>query len=679
MANPFLIEWNTPFGAPPFEKIKVNDYIPAIKKAITTARKEIKSIIDDVKPPDFANTIGPYERSGSFLGRIIPVLFNLNSAETSKELQAVAREVSPLLTRFSNDITLNKKLFNRISAVYHNRDKQGLSVEQIRLTEKKYRNFIQGGAGLPAGPRKRFREISEELATLTIRFEENVLEETNSFEFHTPELTDLQGLPGNLIETAAMEARSRGKEGWVFTLHFPSYVPFMQYSERRDLREKLFRAYSSRGCRGNNNDNRELVIKIVNLRLELAKILGYPNYAAMGLVDNMADSQAIVEKFLNELFNASVKAAGRDFSQVSSFAYENGHSGQLERWDWPFYSEKLKKKIFSINDEILRPYFRLEKAENAILRLATTLYGIRFVELDTVPVYHPDVKTFGVYDQDDSFLGLFYADYHPRTGKSGGAWMTSYREQSLTDGMEVRPLISIVANFTRPGETTPSLLSFNELTTFLHEFGHSLHGLLTRCTYEALSGTSVSRDFVELPSQLMENFAYEKEWLDTWAEHYETGEKIPAEMIEKIRASATYMEGYACLRQLGFAFLDMAWHSVTEPVTDPVPEFEIRSTMKTELFPLVEGSVVSTAFNHIFPGGYAAGYYGYKWAEVLDADAFSLFTETGIFNRKTAESFRKNILEKGGTDKPMDLYIRFRGKEPSLDALLKRSGLINRD
>jgi len=677
MANPFLTEWNTPFGAPPFEKIRVSDYVPAIRKAITAARKEIKRIIDDVNPPDFFNTIEPYERTGSILGRIIPVLFNLNSAETSKELQSVAREVSPLLTRFSNDITLNRKLFRKISAVYHNREAQGLSVEQIRLTEKKYRNFIHGGASLITGKRKRFREISEELATLTLRFEENVLEETNSYEFHTIDSADLQGLPSNLIETAALEARSRGKEGWVFTLHFPSYVPFMQYSERRELREKLYRAYSSRGFRGNDNDNRELIIKIVNLRLELAKILGYPNYAALVLEDNMADSQVTVEKFLNELFDASVKAAGRDFSQVSSFASENGHSGPLERWDWSYYAEKLKKKIFSINDEILRPYFRLEKAENAILRLASTLYGIRFIEIDTVPVYHTEVKTFGVYDTDESFLGLFYTDYHPRNGKSGGAWMTSYREQSFIDGQEVRPLISIVANFTRPGETTPSLLSFNELTTFLHEFGHSLHGLLTRCTYEALSGTSVSRDFVELPSQLMENFAYEKQWLDTWAAHYETGERIPAEMIEKIRASSTFMEGYACLRQLGFALLDMAWHTVTEPVTDQVPDFERRATMKTELFPLVEGSVASTAFNHIFAGGYAAGYYGYKWAEVLDADAFSLFTETGIFNRKTAESFRKNILEKGGTEKPMELYIRFRGREPSLRALLKRSGLID--
>jgi peptidyl-dipeptidase Dcp len=676
MTNPLLQEWNTPFGTPPFHLIETIHFKPAVEEAIKSAANEIKIITDNNELPDFENTIASLDRAGETLGKITSLLFNLNSADTNKPLQKVAQEVSPLLTRFSNDITLNEKLFARIKIVSESKGTSEFTVEQKILLERKFRNFILGGADLKVEARKRFRAISEELATLSLKFEENVLEETNLFELHITDREDLAGLPESLIETASKEAEIRKKTGWVFTLHFPSYVPFMQYSDRRHLREKMLKAYSSRAFRGNEFDNRQNARKIANLRLEIARMLGFKTFAEMILGDRMADTPEKVENFLEQLFQASKPAASRDFEHIRSFAESQGHTGALERWDWAFYSEKLKKKLYDIDDEILKPYFSLEKVETAVLGLATTLYGIRFIRNNTIPVYHPEVKTFEVYDHDNSFLSILYIDYHPRPGKNGGAWMTSYRDQKNENGNDVRPLISIVANFTRPSETRPSLLSFNELTTLLHEFGHSLHGMLTKCTYEGLSGTNVARDFVELPSQFMENFAFEKEWLDTWATHYLTDEKIPVEIINKIKEASTFNEGYACLRQLSFGFLDMAWHTIINPVDINISDFESVAMAKTELFPSIEGLNMSASFGHIFGGGYGAGYYGYKWAEVLDADAFSYFTETGIFNKETAASFRKNILEKGGTDKPKDLYVRFRGKEPSIDALLKRSGLI---
>jgi peptidyl-dipeptidase Dcp len=674
MINPLLEEWATPFKTPPFDKIKTEHFRPAIEEAIMLAGKEIDAIAENSSEPDFENTIAALERSGEPLSAITSILFNLNSAETNKEMQEAAQEVSPLLTRFSNDITLNEKLFERINKVYESREKAGLTIEQKILVERKYRNFRLGGAGLKDEEKARFREISEQLATLSLKFEENVLEETNAFELHLTKETDLAGLPESLREMASMEARKRDKDGWVFTLHFPSYVPFMQYSERQDLREKMLKAYSSRAFRGNEHDNRENVLKIANLRLEMAKMLGFQNFAEMILGDRMADTPGKVEKFLDELYTASKPAAHRDFGNLKSFAAESGH-GEIQRWDWAFFSEKLKKKLYDIDDELLKPFFPLEKVEEAIFGLASRLYGIRFVRNNTIPVYHPEVNTFEVYDRDNSFLAIFYTDYHPRPGKNGGAWMTSYRDQRKENGKDVRPFISIVANFTRPTETLPSLLTFNEVTTFLHEFGHSLHGMLTKCTYESLSGTGVARDFVELPSQFMENFAYEKEWLDTWAVHYQTGEKLPSEIIEKIKESLVFNEGYSCYRQLSFSLLDMAWHTLQTPSEQDIEDFELKAMSKTELFPRVPGLNMSVSFGHIFGGGYAAGYYGYKWAEVLDADAFEKFRETGIFNMETAESFRRNILEKGGTEKPMDLYVAFRGRAPRIEAFLKRSGL----
>jgi peptidyl-dipeptidase Dcp len=676
MNNPLLQEWKTPFGTPPFDLIETIHYKPAIEEAIRFATGEIKSITDNSELPVFENTIAALDRAGETLGRITSVLFNLNSADTGKALQEVAQEVSPLLTRFSNDITLNEKLFQRIRVVFESKETAGLTTEQKILTERKFRNFILGGAALKEEEKRRFREISEEMATLSLKFEENVLEETNSFELQITDRNDLAGLPDSIIEMASIEAEKRKKQGWIFTLHFPSYVPFMQYSERRDLRAKMLKAYSSRAFRSNEFDNTQNTLRLANLRIEIANMLGFSTFAEMILGDRMADSPEKVENFLEELYEASKSAALRDFEHIRSFAESTGHTDSIERYDWAYYSEKLKKKLYSIDDEILKPYFSLEKVETAVLGLATTLYGIRFVSNNIIPVYNPEVKTFEVYDYDDTFLSVLYIDYHPRKGKNGGAWMTSYRDQKNENGNEVRPLISIVANFTRPSETRPSLLSFSELTTFLHEFGHALHGMLTKCAYESVSGTNVARDFVELPSQFMENFAFEKEWLDTWAMHYLTGEIIPDEFISKIKEASTFNEGYACYRQLGFGFLDMAWHTIIKPVEKNISDFESEAMARTELFPPIEGLNMSVSFGHIFGGGYAAGYYGYKWAEVLDADAFSYFGETGIFNHETATSFRKNILEKGGTEKPHDLYLRFRGKEPSIKALLKRSGLI---
>ncbi len=675
MINPLLQEWKTPFGTPPFKEIEIAHFKPAVEEAIKIAENEITTITENTAEPDFENTVAELDRAGEVLSKITSILFNLNSAETSKSLQETAQEISPILTRFSNDITLNEKLFKRIAKIFEEKEISGLDTEQKMLVERKYRQFMLGGAGLKETERARFREVSEELSTLSLKFEENVLEETNSWELHITDRSDLAGLPESLIEMAASEAARREKEGWVFTLHYPSYVPFMQYSEKRELREKMLRAYSTRSFRGNEYDNCENVLKITRLRLEVAKMLGFENYAGMILGDRMADTPEKVEKFLDDLYIASKPAAYRDFNNLRSFAEEWGHKSPVERWDWAFFSEKLKKKLYDIDDEILKPYFPLEKVQEAIFSLASRLYGIKFQSNNTIPVYHPEVRTFEVYDQDDSFLAILYTDYHPRQGKNGGAWMTSYRDQRKENGNDIRPFISIVANFTRPTETRPSLLSFNELTTFLHEFGHSLHGMLTKCTYEGLSGTNVARDFVELPSQFMENFAFEKEWLDSWVSHYETGQKLPDDLIKKIKDAAVFNEGYSCYRQLSFSFLDMSWHTVTKPVETDIAEFESRAMAKTELFPPDKSLNMSAAFAHIFGGGYAAGYYGYKWAEVLDADAFEYFRETGIFNRQTAESFRKNILETGGAEKPIELYKKFRGREANIEAFLRRSGL----
>lgn len=673
--NPLTAKWDTPFGVPPFGTIAVEHYIPAIKEAINRAKSEIDRITGSAEPPGFDNTVEALERSGMEVSLISQLLFNLNSAETSPELQAAAMEASPLLTGFANDITLNEELFARIEQVYRKRDYTVYTPEQQMLLEKTRRNFILGGAGLEGYKRERFREVTSGLASLSLRFEENVLAETNDFKLHITSEDDLAGLPRQVREQAAAEATSAGLAGWVFTLHAPSYIPFMQYAEKRSLREKMFKAYASRSFRKNEYDNRDTVKRIVNLRLELARLLGYPDYASLVLEERMASSAGEVMSFLNKLLAVSLPAAHADFSRISEFAAGEGLKGELMKWDWAYYSEKFKKLTLKIDDEMLRPYFRLEPVREAVFALAGRLYGITFREVAGVPVYHPDVTVYEV-NEGDRHLALLYLDFHPRKGKSGGAWMTTFRNQYRTDEGDVRPVVSLVMNFTRPSASAPSLLTHNELTTLLHEFGHALHAIFSECTYESLSGTGVVRDFVELPSQIMENWAYEKEWLDTWAGHYLTGEKIPAAMLEKLRELSVYNEGYACLRQLSFGLLDMAWHTLKNENGTDVESFERNAMMATELFPHVEGTNVSVAFGHLFGGGYAAGYYGYKWAEVLDADAWEMFKENGIFDREAARSFRENILARGATEKPGELYRAFRGREPSVEPLLKRSGFL---
>lgn len=674
MNNPLLTSWNTPHKLPPFEIIKAIHFKPAVELAINEAKSEIDNICNNTDLPDFNNTIEALERIGEKLDNISSVLFNLNSAETNKDLQEAARDVSPLLSAFSNDINLNRSLFKRVETVYSQYNSLNLPVEEKMLLKKQYRGFIRGGAGLDESKRDRFREISKELSTLTLKFGENVLEETNAYELHITNKDDLAGIPDSILEAAGEEARNRKKEGWVFTLHYPSYIPFMQYADNRKLREKVLKAYSSRAYNSKSNDNKEIVRRIINLRLEKAIMLGYNNHAEYTLEDRMLNSPDKVSSFLNDLFLSSHKFAKKDYKDLSDFAKKSGATLPVEKWDWAYYSESLKKKKYDISDEILKPYFKLEDVEKAIFSLAGKLFGLSFNERNDLPKYHPEVKTFEVYDINKELISVFLVDYHPRKGKSGGAWMTAYREQSVQNKQNIRPIISIVTNFSRSTESRPALLTHNEVTTFLHEFGHALHGMLSQCKYSSLSGTNVSKDFVELPSQIMENWAYEKEWLDSWARHYKTGEKIPEEQLLRIREALIFNEGHACNRQLSFGMLDMAWHTLKTEFKGDIKEFEDEAMQTTELFKPIDTANMSCAFGHLFAGGYAAGYYGYKWAEVLDADAFSLFKQRGISDKTTAESFRKNILERGGTEEAMDLYKRFRSQEPSLEPLLIRSG-----
>ncbi len=672
--NPLLRQWNTPFNIAPFSEIRASDFKPAIEYAIAKALKEIDAITADTSEPDFRNTVEALEKAGDLINRITPVLFNLNSAETSPELQAAAQEAAPLLTGLANDISLNTELFKRLKAVWNNRENMNLTREEQILLDRKYKSFVRGGASLSDEEKEQFRAITTELSMLSLQFEENLLAETNDFEMLLTNPDDLAGLPDGIREAAAEEAKERGKEGWLFTLHFPSYIPFMQYSERRELREKMFRAYAMRSYRGNTHDNSEIVKRIVTLRLDLANLLGYADFASFALEERMAKRPSMVSAFLTDLLNASLKAGKRDVDDIRAFAKESGFSEELSRWDWAYWSEKLKMKRFNIDDEVLRPYLPLEKVQEAVLGLATRLYDITFIPNREIPVYHQEVKTFEVKDTDGSIIAILMLDFHPRKGKSGGAWMTGYREQYYSHGERVIPIVSLVMNFTRATPARPALLTHSELTTFLHEFGHALHGMLSDCKYESLSGTNVKRDFVELPSQMMENWAWEKEWLDSWATHYQTGEKIPDEILTMLRHSLTYNEGYASMRQLSFGLLDMAWHTLSHPFNGDIISFEREAMSSADLLPYVNGTSMSCSFGHLFSGGYAAAYYGYKWAEVLDADAFSLFHERGIFDKETATSFRKNILERGGSEEPDILFELFRGRKPDSQALIERCG-----
>lgn len=676
MINPLLADFNTPFNTPPFHLINNNHYLPAFKEAMNMGREEINSIINNSETPTFDNTIKALELSGVKLSRISRIFFNMNSAETSDSIQEIARKVSPLLSAYSNDIVLNEKLFKRIKYIYDNKRSLRLTPEQKTLLEETFKSFTRQGALLNNEEKERYRKITSELSELSVKFGENTLAETNAYQLHITDEADLAGIPSQFVNAAEQLAKSNEKDGWIFTLHAPSYMPFMQYAKNRTLREKIFKAYSLRCNNNNSNDNKEVIKRIIQLRLEKAQILGYANYADYILENRMAETTDNVMLFLDDLLDKSLEFAKSDVKEVEEYAHSIGLTDSLQRWDYSFYSEKLKKSKFDLSDEMIRPYFQLDKVKEGIFDLSNKLFGISFKRNLEIPVYHKDVEVYEVYEEDGTLLSILYLDFFPRPSKQGGAWMTSFRNQSKNETENIRPHISLVCNFTPPSDDKPSLLTFNEVTTFLHEFGHALHGMFSDVTYESLAGTNVYRDFVELPSQLLENWATEKLWLNDIASHYETGKSIPLELINKIIASSKYQSGYFTVRQLSFGFTDMAWHTLKEPFNDNVIDFEKNAMSKTELFPEVLNSAMSTAFSHIFDGGYAAGYYGYKWAEVLDADAFSLFKENGIYDKTTAAKFRHNILSKGGTEHPMKLYVAYKGSEPTNDALLERSGLI---
>ncbi len=675
--NPLLNKFNTPFETPPFKEIKNEHFLPAIKEAIRQGKKEIEAITANPAKPDFQNTIEALERGGELVNQVAGIFFNLNSAETNDEIQAIAREISPLLTDFSNDKLLDEKLFRRIEAVYHERDSLALNTEEKTLLDDTYKAFVRNGAKLSEEEKSRLRDIDKKLSQLSLQFGENVLKETNAFTLTIDKEEDLAGLPDHVVEAAAMTAQEMGEEGkWVFTLQFPSYIPFVTYSERREARRKMFLAYGSKAFKGDESDNQAIVLEIVRSRLERARLLGYASHADFVLEERMAESPGKVNDFLGNLLQYALPVGGREVEELAAYAKSIGGPDKLERWDIAFYSEKLKKEKYEIDDETLKPYFQLENVIDGVFQIAERLYGLRFKEVDHIQVYHPDVRVYEVTDSEGTHVAIFYADFFPRPGKRNGAWMTSFRGQKKRHGADIRPHISIVCNFTKPTKSKPSLLTFDEVTTLFHEFGHALHGMLAQGTYESLSGTNVYWDFVELPSQIMENWAYEKESLDLFARHYETGEVIPIEYIEKIRESANFMEGYQTVRQIGLALLDMGWHTDQADTIADVGDHERQLQKKTDLLTPVKDTNTSCSFSHIFQGGYASGYYSYKWAEVLDADAFEFFQETGIFNKDTARLFSAHILSAGGSEHPMELYKRFRGKEPSPEALLRRTGML---
>ncbi len=674
--NPFFSAYKTPYDTAPFSKIKNEYYEPAFDKGIKEHQAEINKIVKQKAEATFENTILPYEESGKLLSRVASVFFNLLSAESSDEMMEIAQRVQPKISIHSNEITLNEELFKRVKTVYDKRFESNLNPEQVRLVEKIYQGFENSGATLVGKDRDTYKELSSKLSQLTLTFGQNALKESNKFEMLLTDEADLAGLPQMVKDAAAAKAKAKNKEGYMFDLSAPSYIAFMKYSSRRDLREKLYIAYATKCVAGGEFDNQENVRQIVKTRLEIAKLLGYPDYATYVLRNKMAKDKQHVYDLLNNLFDAYGRAAREDVKMVEGFAVGmEGKAIDLKPWDWSYYSEKLKDAKYSVSDELVRPYFELENVKKGVFGLATDLYGITFKKNPKIQVYHPEVEAWDVLDENGNFLAVLYTDFHPREGKRQGAWMSEFKGQYVEKGKDSRPHITIVMNFTRPTDTEPALLTFDEVDTFLHEFGHALHGILTECTYETLSGTNVLHDFVELPSQIMQNWLKEKEYLDKFAVHYKTGEKIPAELVQKLINAANYNAGYSCYRQLSFGYLDMAWHTLAEAYTGDVISFERKAMGKTGLLPTVDGTAMSTSFSHIFSGGYAAGYYGYKWAEVLDADAYAKFKETGIFNKETAESFRKNILERGNTEEPMSLYVKFRGQEPTVDALLKRNGV----
>ena len=676
--NPFFSKYNTPHGTVPFDQIKLEHYEPAIVEGMARQKAEIDAIINNPDEPTFANTVEPYELSGEMLERTTTVFGNQLSANTCDELQELANKLMPMLSEHENDISLNEQLYARIKKVYDNRANEQLNAEQQKLLEDIYIGFTRNGANLNDEQKATFREITKQLSLLSLQFSNNLLKETNDYQMHLTDKADLKGLPESAIEAARETAEEKGLEGWVFTLKAPSYSPFMTYAANRELRQQLYMAYNTRCTHDNAQNNMEVVKQLANLRMQVAQLLGYKTYADYALERRMVLDQTHVYKLLNDLLDAYTPTAHKEIEEVQALAQElEGNDFKLMPWDLGYYSHKLKERKFNLDNEKLRPYFELSNVKKGVFGLATRLYGITFKENKDIPVYHPDVNAYEVFDKDGSFLAVLYTDFHPRAGKQGGAWMTSYKEQWIDrqTGENSRPHISLVMNFTKPTKDKPALLTHGEVNTFLHEFGHSLHGMFANTTYKSLSGTSVFWDFVELPSQFMENYAVEKEFLHTFARHYKTGELLPDELVQSIIDSQNFNVAYACLRQVSFGLLDMAWYTRQEAFNGDVEAYERKAWEKAQVLPQVENTCMSVQFSHIFAGGYAAGYYSYKWAEVLDADAFALFKQNGIFDSSTAASFRENILSKGGTEHPMTLYKRFRGQEPTIDALLIRNGI----
>ncbi len=675
MFNPLLESFQTPRDTAPFDQIKTEHFLPAIKQGIKVAQEEIEKIKSEPLPT-FQNTIEALDRAGKLLSRASSIFFNLNSAETNEQIQNLAREIAPLLTEHSNNILLDTELFNRVKQVFEQKNELNLTAEQSTLLEKSYKSFVRNGANLSKSQSQSLREIDQKLAQLSLKFGENVLEETNKYLHLVKNEDELEGLPESIRDAAAALAEEKGHKGfWAFSLEYPSYIPAMTYASNRDLRKTLFMASGTKSCKGDDLDNREIIKEIVKLRFDRAKLLGYDSHAHFVLEERMAKTPSEVTSFLNSLLEKAKPRAEEEMRELAAFASEKQGLDQIEKWDYAYFAELLKKEKFALDDELLRPFFELDKVVQGVFLTAEKLYGITFKENSEIPVYQEDVKAYEVYGKNGEFVAVFYADFFPRPGKRNGAWMTSFKSQRKLNGKVDRPHISIVCNFTKPTKSRPSLLTFNEVTTLFHEFGHALHGMMANGTYESLTGTSVYWDFVELPSQIFENWCYEKECLDLFARHYETGEKIPEEYIEKIKASANFQQGYQTLRQISFGLLDMAYHGQDPSVIDEIESFEKESMKKTNLLPDVKGTMMSTAFSHIFQGGYSSGYYSYKWAEVLDADAFELFQENGIFDKATAKSFLENILSAGGSEHPSILYKRFRGRAPKEDALLKRAGL----
>ena len=675
MENPLLKESSAPFGAPEFDKIRNEHYLPAFEAGIAEAKAEIDAIVANQEEPTFENTIEAMEVSGQTLNNVAGIFFNLMEADTDDEMQQIAESVSPMLTEYSMYVSLNNDLFQRVKAVYEQKDALGLAPDQMTLLDDTYKSFVRGGANLSDEDKALYSKWSEELSLATLQFSKNVLAATNAYVLNITDSTQLGGLPEFVKTMAAETASEKGLEGWAFTLDAPSYSPFLKYSTERNLRKQMWTAYNTRAI-GGENDNTDIVKKIVDLRIKIANILGYETYADYALEERMAKNKVTVNEFIKNLLEPSMEFAKKDVADVLAYAKKNGfEDSRLMPWDFSYWSEKYQQEEYSLSAEELKPYFQLENCIDAVLGLATRLYGITFKELDNVPVYHEDVKVYEVNDADGRHLALFYADFFPRASKRGGAWMTEFRGQSIRDGVEYRPFISTVMNFTKPTADAPALITHDELTTFLHEVGHALHGIFAEGRYGSLTGTNVSRDFVELPSQIMENWAFEPEYLNSFAKHYQTGEPIPAELIEKVVAAKNYLAGYGQVRQLHFGYLDMAWHSLTEVPAENAVEFEQKVLAPYAIMPSVPGSAFSTSFSHIFSGGYSAGYYSYKWAEVLEADAFSLFKEKGIFNTEVSHSFRENILSKGGAEDEAVIYRNFRGHDPEPQALMNKLGL----